>query len=39
MFNVRLAPPVWEIAVRLAVAGDIDVGVFLCFIFPTKCFE
>ena len=31
MLNVR--PPVWEIAVHLAVAGDIFDGVFLCYLF------
>ena len=27
-------PPVWEIAVLLAVAGDVNDGVFLCCPFP-----
>ena len=27
-------PPVWKIAVYLAVAGDVFDGVFLCFFFP-----
>ena len=26
-------PPVWEIAVHLAVAGDVFDGVFLCCLF------
>ena len=31
MLNVRLAgDPVWVIAVHLAVAGDVYLGVFLC---------
>ena len=34
MLNVR--PPVWEMAVYLAVAGDVVDGVFLCCPFPLK---
>ena len=30
MFNVRLAPPIWKIAVYLAVPGDVFDGVFVC---------
>ena len=30
-------PPVWEIAVHLAVACDVYDGVFLCCLFPTRC--
>ena len=33
--NVR--PPVLEIAIHLAVAGDVFDGVFLCCLFPTIC--
>ena len=35
MLNVRLAgrPPVWEITVHLAIAGDVFDGVFLCCLF------
>ena len=40
MLNVRLAgdPPVWEIAVSLAVAGDVFDGVFLCCPFSPTTF-
>ena len=34
MLNVR--PPVWEMAVHLAVAGDVVDGVYLCCTFPLK---
>ena len=34
MLNVR---PVWEIAVHLAVAGDVFGGVFCAVPFPTGC--
>ena len=39
MFNVRLAiePPVWEIAVHLAVAGDVFDGGFCAVFLPTRC--
>ena len=38
LLNVRLAgwPPVWEIAVHLAVACDVYDGVFLCCSVPTR---
>ena len=31
------SPPVWEIAVHLAVAGAVFDGAFLCCSFPTRC--
>ena len=37
MGNVSRRPPVWEIDVRLAVAGDVFDDVFLCCLFPTRC--
>ena len=38
MFNFRLGPPVWEMAVHLAVAGDVFDGVLFCAVlFPTRC--
>ena len=30
LFTEKGVSPVWEIAVHLAVAGDVFVGVFLC---------
>ena len=33
MFNIR---PVWEIAVHLAVAGDVFDGVFFCDFFDMR---
>ena len=30
-------PPVWEIAVHLAVACDVYDGVFCAVLFPTRC--
>ena len=40
MSSIKLAGdhPVWEIAVHLAVAGDIIYGVFCAVLFPTRCF-
>ena len=35
MLNVKLA--VWEIAVHLAVAGDVFVGVLLRCLLPVRC--
>ena len=29
--------PVWEIAVHLAVAGNVFEGLFLCCLFPARC--
>ena len=38
-YTTRL-PPVWEIAVHLAVAGDVYDGVFLCCLFfPRDVFD
>ena len=33
---VQQIPPVWEIPVHLAVAGDVFDSVFLCCHFPTR---
>ena len=36
MLNVR--PSVWEMAVHMAVAGDVFDGVLFCAVpFPTRC--
>ena len=36
-YTTRL-PPVWEIAVHLAVAGDVYDGVFLCCLFSHEMY-
>ena len=38
MLNVRAGlPPVWDLAVHLAVAGDVFDGLFCAALFSTWC--